>query len=70
MRLARRREPTMVTPNELEAEELVGHEFADDDDRLRGLQEIVELGAGRGGDDARLRLHRPGRGRPSAGCTA
>jgi 1-phosphofructokinase/tagatose 6-phosphate kinase len=36
----------MVSPNELEAEELVGHEFADDDDRVRGLQEIVELGPG------------------------
>jgi 1-phosphofructokinase/tagatose 6-phosphate kinase len=46
MRLATRSEPTMVSPNELEAEELVGHEFADDDDRLRGLQEIVELGPG------------------------
>jgi 1-phosphofructokinase/tagatose 6-phosphate kinase len=44
MRLATRSAPTMVSPNELEAEELVGHEFADDDDRLRGLQEIVDLG--------------------------
>ena len=44
MRLGTRAEPTMVSPNELEAEELVGHEFADDDDRLRGLQEVVELG--------------------------
>jgi 1-phosphofructokinase/tagatose 6-phosphate kinase len=45
MRLATRAEPTMVSPNELEAEELVGHEFSDDDDRLRALHEIVELGA-------------------------
>jgi len=44
MRLATRSAPTMVSPNELEAEELVGHEFADDDDRLRGLQGIVDLG--------------------------
>ncbi len=44
MRLATRVAPTMVSPNELEAEELVGHEFADDDDRVRGLQEIVDLG--------------------------
>ena len=43
--LATRAEPTVVTPNELEAEELVGHEFADDDDRLRAVSEIVELGA-------------------------
>ena len=27
--------PSVVTPNELEAEELVGHEFSDDDDRGR-----------------------------------
>ena len=46
MRLAMRGEPSMVSPNELEAEELVGHEFADDDDKLRALQEIVELGPG------------------------
>jgi 1-phosphofructokinase family hexose kinase len=45
MRLATRAEPTMVSPNELEAEELVGHEFSDDDDRLRGLHQMVELGS-------------------------
>jgi len=45
MRLATRVGPTMVSPNELEAEELVGHEFADDEDRLRGLHEMLELGA-------------------------
>ncbi|HYH57976.1 MAG TPA: 1-phosphofructokinase family hexose kinase [Thermoleophilaceae bacterium] len=44
MRLAMRSEPSMVSPNELEAEELVGHEFSDDEDRLRGLQEIADLG--------------------------
>ena len=43
--LATRAEPTVVTPNELEAEELVGHEFADDQDRLTAVSEIVELGA-------------------------
>jgi 1-phosphofructokinase/tagatose 6-phosphate kinase len=46
MLLGTRAEPTVVTPNELEAEELVGHEFADDQDRLTGLHEIAELGAG------------------------
>ena len=46
MLLGTRSEPTVVTPNELEAEELVGHEFADDQDRLTGLHEIAELGAG------------------------
>jgi 1-phosphofructokinase family hexose kinase len=44
LRLASRAEPTVVTPNELEAEELVGHEFSDPDDRLAAVREIVELG--------------------------
>src|SRR5690348_10987114 len=35
LRLAMRSEPHVVTPNELEAEELVGHEFNDDDDRAQ-----------------------------------
>jgi tagatose 6-phosphate kinase len=43
--LGARAEPSLVSPNELEAEELVGHEFADEQDRLTGLQEITELGA-------------------------
>jgi 1-phosphofructokinase/tagatose 6-phosphate kinase len=43
--LGTRAEPAVVMPNEPEAEELVGHEFADDDDRVRGVQEMVELGA-------------------------
>ena len=45
LRLATRAGPTVVTPNELEAEELVGHEFADEDDRRVGMREVVELGA-------------------------
>ncbi|HKN95099.1 MAG TPA: 1-phosphofructokinase family hexose kinase [Thermoleophilaceae bacterium] len=45
MLLGTRAEPTIVSPNELEAEELVGHEFSDDQDRLTGLREIAELGA-------------------------
>ena len=45
LRLAMRGEPTVVTPNELEAEELVGHEFADEEDRLVAAREMVELGA-------------------------
>jgi 1-phosphofructokinase/tagatose 6-phosphate kinase len=48
MLLGTRAEPTVVSPNELEAEELVGHEFADDQDRLTGLHEIAELGAREG----------------------
>ena len=45
LRLATRAAPDVVSPNELEAEELVGYEFADDDDRQRGIGELVELGA-------------------------
>jgi 1-phosphofructokinase family hexose kinase len=36
---------SMVTPNEREAEELVGQEFADGSDLAAGLQELVRLGA-------------------------
>ncbi len=36
---------SMVTPNEREAEELVGQEFADSDDLASGLLELVRLGA-------------------------
>ena len=45
LRVAMRAGPDLVTPNLIEAEELVGHEFADDDDRLTGVREIVALGA-------------------------
>jgi len=34
-----------VSPNVIEAEELVGHEFNDDDDRAGAVREIVSLGA-------------------------
>jgi 1-phosphofructokinase family hexose kinase len=37
---------SIVTPNEREAEELVGQEFADRDDLVQGLAELVRLGAG------------------------
>lgn len=46
MRLATRAAPDVVTPNELEAEELVGHEFSDAEDRATAVSEIVGLGAG------------------------
>jgi len=36
---------SMVTPNEREAEELVGQEFADGSDLAQGLLELVRLGA-------------------------
>jgi len=45
LRLAARAEPDIVSPNELEAEELVGHEFNDDSDRAGAVREIVSLGA-------------------------
>jgi 1-phosphofructokinase family hexose kinase len=44
LRLAMRSEPDVVSPNELEAEELVGHEFNDVDDRARAVAEITRLG--------------------------
>ncbi len=37
---------SVVTPNEREAEELVGQEFADRGDLVQGLSELVRLGAG------------------------
>ena len=45
LRQAVRAEPTIVSPNVLEAEELVGHEFNDDEDRTIAVREMVELGA-------------------------
>ncbi|HEX6711905.1 MAG TPA: 1-phosphofructokinase family hexose kinase [Thermoleophilaceae bacterium] len=45
LRVGTRACPELVTPNLIEAEELVGHEFADDEDRLSGVREIVALGA-------------------------
>ncbi|MDX6654718.1 MAG: 1-phosphofructokinase, partial [Solirubrobacterales bacterium] len=49
---------SMVTPNETEAEELVGQEFADGSDLATGLLELVRLGA------AEAAITRP------AGCVA
>jgi 1-phosphofructokinase family hexose kinase len=48
LRLAVRAEPDVVSPNELEAEELVGHEFNDDDDRAQAVVEMTRLGAAEG----------------------
>jgi 1-phosphofructokinase family hexose kinase len=45
LRLATRAEPTLVSPNEAEAEELVGHEFGDDSDRIAALGSMAGLGA-------------------------
>jgi 1-phosphofructokinase/tagatose 6-phosphate kinase len=45
LRRAVRAEPDIVSPNVLEAEELVGHEFNDDEDRVIAVREMVGLGA-------------------------
>ncbi len=45
LRLAMRAEPDVVSPNELEAEELVGHEFNDLGDRAQAVVEMTRLGA-------------------------
>jgi 1-phosphofructokinase/tagatose 6-phosphate kinase len=44
LRLAMRAEPDLVSPNELEAEELVGYEFNDADDRALAVVEMTQLG--------------------------
>jgi 1-phosphofructokinase family hexose kinase len=46
LRFGVRADPDVVSPNELEAEELVGHEFNDVHDRAQAVAEIVRLGAG------------------------
>jgi 1-phosphofructokinase family hexose kinase len=46
MRAGLRAEPAVVAPNTREAEEAVGHEFNDDDDRALGLTGLIEMGAG------------------------
>jgi 1-phosphofructokinase family hexose kinase len=45
LRLGTQAEPFLVSPNEREAEALVGQEFNDDDDFLTGLETVAELGA-------------------------
>ena len=45
LRRAVRAEPDVISPNVLEAEELVGHEFNDDEDHAIAVREMVELGA-------------------------
>jgi 1-phosphofructokinase family hexose kinase len=45
LRLAMRADPDVVSPNELEAEELVGQEFNDDEDRAQAVAEMTRLGA-------------------------
>ena len=45
LRLAMRAEPDLVSPNELESEELVGQEFNDDHDRAQAVVEMTRQGA-------------------------
>jgi 1-phosphofructokinase family hexose kinase len=45
LRIAMRAEPDVVSPNELEAEELVGQEFNDVEDRAQAVIEMSRLGA-------------------------
>jgi 1-phosphofructokinase family hexose kinase len=45
LRRAVRAEPDVVSPNVLEAEELVGHEFNDDEDRTYAVEEVCDMGA-------------------------
>src|SRR5688500_6362682 len=40
-----RAEPDVISPNVLEAEELVGHEFNDEEDHAIAVREMAELGA-------------------------
>ena len=44
LRQAVRAEPTLISPNVNEAEELVGHEFNDDDDMLQAIRELTTVG--------------------------
>jgi len=44
LRQAVRSEPDVVSPNVLEAEELVGHEFASEEERSLAVAEIAALG--------------------------
>ena len=77
LRRAVRAEPDVISPNVLEAEELVGHEFNDDEDHAIAVREMVGLGAREGimtAPDGCYALMAPGgsrraRGRSTAcGC--
>ena len=45
LRRAVRAEPDVISPNVLEAEELVGHEFNDEEDHFIAVREMIGLGA-------------------------
>ncbi len=46
LRAAMRAEPDVVSPNVPEAEELVGHEFNDEQDYVLAVRELCEMGSG------------------------
>jgi 1-phosphofructokinase/tagatose 6-phosphate kinase len=64
LRLAMKAEPDIVSPNELEAEELVGHEFNGVDDRAQAVLEMTQMGAHEAimtvSDGCYARLHEDG----------
>ena len=74
LRRAVRAEPDVISPNVLEAEELVGHEFNDPEDHVIAVREMLELGAREAvmtmpdGCYAMLRPEEPQAGRRSTAC--
>ena len=70
LRHAVRAEPDVVSPNVLEAEELVGHEFNGDEERSHGSARDRRARAARGDHDAARRLHRAGARRRQAALQA
>ena len=73
LRRAVRAEPDVISPNVLEAEELVGHEFNDDEDRVIAVREMCRARRARGDHDDARRLLRPHARRGAGGarsCTA
>ena len=45
LRLGTKAGPDVVAPNQIEAEELVGHEFSDEEDRVLAVAEMAAMGA-------------------------
>ena len=74
LRRAVRAEPDVISPNVLEAEELVGHEFNDDEDHVHRRARDGRARRARGDHDHARRLLRAdgarGAGRPRARSTA
>ncbi len=58
LRLGVEAEPFLVSPNQREAEALVGQEFHDDEDFRLGLETLAEMGPAQRADHDRARLRR------------